>query len=273
MAAAAACRYCGAELPAPLESYQPPVAACGRCGLYWLMQPPGDGGKPAAPPTSGSPDPTEPNRETEAELLKLRGSLPDFPPGASVLDVGSADGAWLASLARSGYAAHGIEPSERLVEVGRARGIDGLHAGRFDAKGIPPALRDRTFDLISFRESLYYMSDLGACFELVRKLLNPHGKLYIKSHVADSAYYGECRDYTSRYGSHVQAMPTLRAMEFVLNREGFRLRHWRNLEFTYLNDLGSSVPARAIRKAGARLLARARSAQADRIAVVAEKNS
>jgi SAM-dependent methyltransferase len=220
---------------------------------------------------SAYPDPER--KDLSREVERLRRAVPRLFPGGRFLDVGAAEGSFVRALSRAGLEGCGLEPMAPLADWARRKGI-AVHAGVFDAEGLPQALRGGKFDLVSFRESIYYMPDLAAAFELARSLLQREGKLYIKSHVADSVYYRRCRDYTRRYGPAAQGLPTAAGLARLVEREGLRVVRWENEEFRYLSLAGlgaGSLPERALNKAARWLLKRAAWAGADRVWLLAER--
>ena len=126
---------------------------------------------------------------------------------------------------------------EKLVQLGRKYGLD-IHAGRFEPEGMPPALAGRVFNLICFRESIYYMPDLRETFALLRRMLKRGGGIYIKSHVATSIYYWKHGNYLARYGPTVSGMPTLKALKKILKQEGYKIHKAGYFLFNVLNKLG-----------------------------------
>jgi len=174
---------------------------------------------------------------TTAEIQQLIKIFPDLKPSSRILDVGSAEGSFIAALQRNGFTATGLEPLERLVQLGRKHGLD-IYVGRFEHDGIPPALAGRVFDLVCFRESIYYMADLRETFTLLRKMLRRGGGLYIKTHVATSIFYLKNKNYLARYGPTVSGMPTLKALRGILKREGHVIQKAGYFRFNVLHTLG-----------------------------------
>jgi SAM-dependent methyltransferase len=157
------------------------------------------------------------------EVERLKALSPAVFKGGTALDVGCASGTFVAALKAAGAKACGLEPHGRLVGLGQKYGLD-LHKGRFEKNGIPSELEGRRFDLLTFRNSLYYMFDTRGSFILANGLLNRGGSLYIKDHVATSVYYKLNRgDYAKRYGIIAACMPTKESLSYILNKEGYRV--------------------------------------------------
>jgi len=172
----------------------------------------------------------------EREIQQLIKNF-DLNPRSRILDVGASEGSFIAALQRRGFTATGIEPLKKLVQLGREHGLD-IHIGRFEPDGMAPALTRKVFDLICFRESIYYMPDLKETFALLHKMLRRGGGLYIKCHVATSIYYWKNKNYLSRYGLRVSGMPTLNALVGILKKEGYKIRKTGYFPFNVLSTLG-----------------------------------
>jgi 2-polyprenyl-3-methyl-5-hydroxy-6-metoxy-1,4-benzoquinol methylase len=89
-----------------------------------------------------------------------------FEPGASVLDVGCANGAFVDVASSRGYAAIGIDPHP----VGTS---ELLYSGSMVAP--PPRIAQRTFDVITYHDVLEHLVDPLAELKRARGRLNPRG--------------------------------------------------------------------------------------------------
>jgi cyclopropane fatty-acyl-phospholipid synthase-like methyltransferase len=207
-----------------------------------------------------------------AEIQLLRRWRPELFAGGTVLDIGSGLGGFVEALLTAGADATGLEPSPAADQAAaQARPV---RRGAFDRLHLPRDILTRKYDLITFRESLYYIPDLSDTFRLLKDMLKERGNVYIKCHTAESAYYARCNNYTSRYGRTVQGMPTLRALRTILKKEGFVITHWRNIEFRYLSVFGIppySIWEKAAHKLSCALLHRVPNIRADRIIVLAKR--
>lgn len=108
----------------------------------------------------------------EKALRSLAASLP--PPGAKLLDIGTAGGAFLEAAAKSGYDAYGLEPSRFLVEHGKARGLTIEH-GTIRENNFRP----ESFDLITFWDVLEHLAEPRRDLEDAVRLLKKGGILLI----------------------------------------------------------------------------------------------
>lgn len=224
------CPYC--HIPGGWEIRRSPrVLRCQECGLFRLVPRMGRDAQATylrqwgervshrdwTPPVDLLP-------ACQWELALIERIFPGRLKGGRVLDVGAGAGDFTYALTLAGAKATGLEPVRELVEYGRRFGID-LRCGRFESEALPRDLLHERFDFICFRECIYYLPDLKASFDLIKTLLSPGGRLYIKCHQAKSLYYWKCGDYSIRYGPHVSGIPTLAAIIRILNQEVFRIAH------------------------------------------------
>lgn len=158
----------------------------------------------------------------EINLLKRR--CPGVFCGGRVLDVGTAEGTFVANLNQAGAKAVGLEPIGRLAEYARSHGLD-VRTARFTPDSIPSDLLQEPFDLICFRESGYYLSDLREVFDLLRRILAPGGHIYIKATQGQSIYFRFWPDYLARYNRAVQWIPTPGVLRYIFGQEGYRIRY------------------------------------------------
>jgi len=167
-------------------------------------------------------------------LQKLAPQLP--PPGARVLDIGTAGGAFLEAAHRFGYDAYGLEPSIYLVEKGRERGLK-IEQGTIDRHGFAA----KSFDMICLWDVLEHVTDPRAALVEIRKLLKPEGVLLIN--------YPDIGTWQAKLAGrrfwwilsvHVQHFSRATIRE-VCRRTGFDAfyfrRYWQTLEFGYLEHM------------------------------------
>lgn len=267
------CPYCHV-VEGRVVSHTPRVIRCNRCGLYRLLPRMNLEGqhKYLEAHDTGldlSNYPGSLDGGCNDEVSGLAKVFPQVFHSGRVLDVGCAEGSFTYALQKAGARATGLEPLRRLVEYGKGFGIDVRH-GSFDQ--LPQDLSRGSFDLICLREVLYYVNDLRATFDQIRRLLNPGGGIYIKAHVASSLYYLKCKNRVSRYGIYVQGMPTKAAMEYILPLEGFKVIDSFPWPYNVAHVLGlpsNSFSGRVLNKATKRLFDSL--GMYDRIAILAQK--
>lgn len=71
-------------------------------------------------------------------------------------------------------------------------------------------------------EVIYYFQDLKKSLDYVHSMLVDEGILLIKCHQGLSRWYRD-HSYFSRYGDHVQGIPTLQSMRYCLSNAGFEI--------------------------------------------------
>ena len=88
-------------------------------------------------------------------------------------------------------------------------------------------------------DTMYYLHDLQKSFLKVRKMLRDDGVFVITCHQGYSPYYDENQgnSYFSRYGDYVQGIPTFSALQYCLERSGFRIMKTGGIE------AGKIIPA------------------------------
>jgi SAM-dependent methyltransferase len=171
-------------------------------------------------------------------LRRLRRRLP--PPGARVLDIGTAGGAFLDAAKRYGYDAVGLEPSRHLVERGQARGL-AVEQGTIATNPLPPA----SFDLVCLWDVLEHVTDPAGALRAIRPLLKPAGLLLInfpdigtwQARLAGRRFW-----WILSVHLHHFARPTLARL---CARTGFQVvhfrRYWQTLDFGYLEDIAAKL--------------------------------
>jgi len=178
------CPACGGELarwrevPAgePSEHRRYALLRCGECGTAVTGgDPPGPGAYEAgvyAPCTPRAlPLVRALQRATVAQVTRILRRT-GLPPGARVLDAGAGTGRLVEALARSGYAASGIEPSARSSAIAAA-------AGRPVRREGIESHREEGLDAVILWHVLEHLDAPGAALESVHRWLAPGGLLLV----------------------------------------------------------------------------------------------
>lgn len=115
-------------------------------------------------------------------------------PGRRLLDVGCAQGFFLAAARAQGYEVTGVEPSPAMAEFAEA--MLGLRVlkGRLDQVD----LGDGLWDAVSFTDSLEYLPDPVRDLRAIGLHLPPRGIVFIK--VPNGAYFLLRHSIESRFG-------------------------------------------------------------------------
>jgi len=222
------CPNCHADEPAPARRDRR-LVECRRCGLLRLRPrlSPAEAmaemrERYSRPGRFASSNPIHEASRYQDEVRLINSFVSRRSESPSALDVGAGYGGLVRCLALNGFDAVGLDPFPGFVELAVRHGID-VRRGRFERAGLPPGLLERRFDLISFRGSICYLSDLREGFELVRELLKPGGCVYVQMHVLDSLYYRGGRDVLSRYGPFVSFVPTRASLRRLLQEHGLQV--------------------------------------------------
>ena len=149
----------------------------------------------------------------------------------SVLDVGCADGHFLAEMAAMGWDPSGIEFHPEAVRRAKGRGIQ-IYEGDFLSVADEVASK-RTFDLVTLRQVLEHFDDPLQVLRKVKSLLNPGGFAAIWTPVTDGLAPKYFKDnwYNLDVPRHrvLFSLKTLRAM---LLQAGFVVHFAGNISST-----------------------------------------
>lgn len=110
-------------------------------------------------------------------LYPLRGrvqGIPDFVPGGKVLDIGCGFGLLLDLLKEAGWETHGVDVSERAIELVKRKGHHGisgeLRAGHFGSG---------YFDAVIMSHSIEHLREPREYLALAHEMLKPGGQLVV----------------------------------------------------------------------------------------------
>ena len=170
-------------------------------------------------------------------LRALQKSARDLPPpGAKVLDIGCAGGAFLDAARDFGYQVSGLEPSRILAERARRRGFDVAH-GTIDKHD----LAHGAYDLICLWDVIEHLCEPRQALAKIRELLKPDGRLLInfpdigtwQARLAGRRFWW----ILSVHLHHFDRRSLARLLRFT-GFEPLRCRrYWQTLEFGYLQDM------------------------------------
>lgn len=170
-------------------------------------------------------------------LKRLRPHLP--APGARVLDIGSAGGAFLEAAGRFGYDAWGLEPSAFRARAGRERGLQ-IEQGTIESHGFAP----KSFDMVTLWDVIEHLPDPLDALRRVKALLKPGGILLLNFLDIDT---WQARLAGRRFwwivAAHLTQFSPSTITE-ICRRAGFQAFHfrpyWQALEIGYLERLATT---------------------------------
>ena len=175
-------------------------------------------------------------------LHSMEARLPG--PGAKVLDIGTAGGAFLEAAEAFGWTATGLEPSAYLVESGRSRGLD-LQQGTIDDHPFAAS----SFDVVCLWDVIEHLTDPLGALRAIRPLLKPEGILLINfPDIGTLPARLAGRRYWWILSVHLHHF-TVATLGELCARAGFEVghvqRYWQVLEFGYLEQMAAvlGVPA------------------------------
>lgn len=167
-------------------------------------------------------------------LVRHKDVLPQ--PGARVLDIGTAGGAFLDAAARFGYQAEGLEPSRYLVDAGNKRGLK-IHHGTIQEN----PLASETYDMVCLWDVIEHVVHPKADLLAIRKLLKPGGILLINYPdigTLGAKLTGKKFWWILSVHLHHFDRQSIRNIAERTGYEVFRFaKYWQTLEFGYLGDM------------------------------------
>lgn len=148
--------------------------------------------------------------------------LKDVERNGRALDIGTWNGEFTHIYGVLGYESYGLEPHKEAVAFACSKGLR-VFQGAFP-DDVPRKLLSSKYKLISMLDTMYYLHDLQKSFLKVRRMLKDDGVFLVACHQGYSPYYEANLDhsYFSRYGDYVQGIPTYDALQYCLNRSGFK---------------------------------------------------
>lgn len=158
------------------------------------------------------------------------------PPGARILDIGTAGGAFLDAAKQYGYDAHGMEPSADLVARGKARGLQ-IEQGTIESHSFQPG----SFDMVCLWDVIEHLPDPKMALIEIRKLLKPDGILLINfPDIGTTQAKLAGRRFWWILSVHLHHF-TRDSIKNICDKAGFEAihfqRYWQILQFGYLENM------------------------------------
>lgn len=157
-------------------------------------------------------------------------------PGARVLDIGTAGGAFLEAATQYGYDAYGMEPSADLVARGKARGLK-IEQGTIEKH----SFEENSFDMVCLWDVIEHLPNPKSALIEIRKLLKPNGILLInypdigtwQAKIAGKKFWWILSVHLHHF--------TRKSIKQICKQTGFDAfhfqRYWQVLEFGYLERM------------------------------------
>ncbi len=167
-------------------------------------------------------------------LKSLNSNIPG--PGARVLDIGTAGGAFLDAAKKFGYEAIGLEPSAFLVEQGKKRGLN-IEQGTIDSHSLEPA----SFDMVCLWDVLEHVTNPKKSLLEIKPLLKPDGVLLI-NYPDIGTWMAKLagRRFWWILSSHLQHFSP-DSINQICERTDFEVvlfkKYWQTLQFGYLESM------------------------------------
>jgi SAM-dependent methyltransferase len=227
----------------------------------------------------------QPRYEFIARLLQQ-----DYPPPATVIELGSAPGDQIAALAALGYEATSVdlgasEDAWSYGERGRFRRLleeAGVEHVVWDLENVPYPLPDASFDAVLMTEVFEHLREYPArSLAEVRRILRPSGRLYFTT--PNAAYLMnrlrllKGRTVHTPLSDWIDGVPharhareyTFEEIDELMRRAGLTVTSQQSRHF-HLDSGRQSIPARAAKSVLAQI-ARIRPTLGPMIVVVAER--
>jgi len=171
-------------------------------------------------------------------LEAVRAHIP--APGAKVLDVGTAGGAFLEAARQFGYDAVGLEPSRFMAEQARQRGLNVI-AGTLEEQTFAP----ESFDMVCLWDVLEHVARPRDMLARIRGILKPQGVLLINypdigtplAKLAGKRFWWILSVHLVHFDRN--------SMRKICDLCGFEVFHfqpyWQTLEFGYLEEMAEHL--------------------------------
>ncbi len=169
----AGCPGCGSnEIRTVVE---PDIGRCASCDLYFRNPRPTQAEIARSYDTGGTFEAWQDEEAARATMWERRLDLiRGYVGDGRLLDVGTGDGRFLATVQQAGFEVVGTEVSEAGASYARQRGFD-VHLGQITDLTLP----EESFDVATIWHVLEHVPDPGAVLRKVHTLLRPGGVLAV----------------------------------------------------------------------------------------------
>jgi ubiquinone/menaquinone biosynthesis C-methylase UbiE len=151
-------------------------------------------------------------------------------PGARALDLSCGTANYALALAQRGLRVVGVDPSEPMLRLGRAKARQaGVEVAFVRADGAALPFRTGTFDLVTDILGLEFMADPGKTLEEVHRVLKP-GAVLAVAILNRTGLWTLWRRLKRVFGRSVWREATFLSvgeLRRLMDRQGFRQLRWR----------------------------------------------
>lgn len=210
------CSSCGVTYVSPRRGAQALIEEVYN-GSYWRSPAPKERGY-----ADYAGDDALHRRTFERRLNSLARHL---PPTGHVLDVGCAQGSFLALMAERGWQVQGLEPSASMAPLAGAQlGADKVALGTIGGAQYEP----ESFDLITLWDVLEHLPDPLVGLQRVHDWLRPGGRAVIETQDISSPMARACgaRWQHFKHDEHLVHF-TPQTLEAICHSAGLKLIHWQ----------------------------------------------
>lgn len=169
----------------------------------------------------------------ESELRAIRAQLPESKKG---VEIGVGSGRFAGPLGIR----YGVEPSAKMREIARSRGIEAIDG---IAEDLP--YDDAQFDLALMVTTICFLDDLKAAFEEAHRILKPNGAFIIGFIDEDSPIgklYWQHKNESVFY--KIAVFYSMKDVVSLLKKTGFGDFEYRQTIFHNLADVNSVEPVK-----------------------------
>jgi 2-polyprenyl-3-methyl-5-hydroxy-6-metoxy-1,4-benzoquinol methylase len=187
---ALSCNACGGGAFDPLlckDGYE--LVRCGDCGLICVANPPSDEQRAqlysfeSGYHVSLDADPVSVAFHAREAAANLR-ALQRWARSGKLLDIGCSTGLFLSAARAAGWDGQGLEYSPDSSRIAREVHHLEVRTGELRADTYPPG----SFDVVTLWDVIEHVPDPFATLVLIRHILAPGGRLFLKTPNADGLY-------------------------------------------------------------------------------------
>lgn len=158
-------------------------------------------------------------RHADPYLSERLVALLDAPDDAHILDVGCGTGNYSMALAGAGFRVTGVDPSEHMLEVARAKSVEvDWHLAFSELLPFP----DAQFDGASAMLTTHHWNNIEQAFKEIARVMKPGARLVILTSTPDqTGNYWLSHYFPRMIEASCKALPTFKSTLDALKIAGF----------------------------------------------------